>query len=75
MSEAWTTGFPHEAWLSLTAYFARAFKLGRYPIIRHDKIYCWARPHLKAAEAPEEVPRPSNWQLVCIRPALTCLIC
>jgi hypothetical protein len=63
-SEAWCNGFPHEAWLSLNAYYAQAFKEGRYPAIHDDRVWMWARPHLKDTEAPDEVPRPRNWELV-----------
>ncbi|KAI0629701.1 glycoside hydrolase family 71 protein [Trametes polyzona] len=64
-SLAWVDGFPHTAWLDLTRYYARAFKEGAYPQIEHDKIYLWARPHLKNAEAVDDpVGRPDRWQLV-----------
>lgn len=63
-SEAWVDGFPHSPWLVLNAYFARAFKEGRMPPIKHDKIFVWARPHPKDAIAPDTVPRPRNWELV-----------
>jgi len=63
-SQAWVDGYPHEAWLRLNSFFARAFKDGTYPQIIRDVIYVWARPHPKDAIANEEVPRPDNWQLV-----------
>lgn len=69
-SEAWVDGYPHEPWLYLNSYFARAFKDGVYPEIRRDKIFVWARPHPKDAVANEEVPRPDNWELVRVLIAL-----
>lgn len=63
-SEAWVDGFPHSPWLVLNAYFARAFKEGHMPPIKHDKIFVWARPHPKDATAPDTVPRPRDWELV-----------
>ncbi|KAJ7287067.1 glycoside hydrolase [Mycena rebaudengoi] len=62
-SQAWVDGFPHAAWLYLNAYFARAFREGRYPPIEKDQIFLWGRPHPKAAEAAELVPRPRDWEL------------
>jgi glucan endo-1,3-alpha-glucosidase len=62
-SQAWVDGYPHEPWLALNAYFTAAFKKGAYPVKR-DQIFMWARPHSKAANAPDHVPRPNNWQLV-----------
>ena len=64
-SQAWVDGFPHDAWLDLNEYFARAFKDGVYPPIDRDRIFMWARPHLRDAEATDDaVPRPDRWQLV-----------
>ncbi|XP_006461401.1 hypothetical protein AGABI2DRAFT_185654 [Agaricus bisporus var. bisporus H97] len=63
-SEAWVDGYPHEPWLYLNSYFARAFKDGGvYPDIREDKIFVWARPHPKDVVVNEHVPRPKNWEL------------
>ncbi|KZT21111.1 glycoside hydrolase family 71 protein [Neolentinus lepideus HHB14362 ss-1] len=62
-SQAWVNGYPHDAWLELTSYFARAFKTGKYPPITTDTIYIWGRPHPKDAWAPDDVPRPRNWEL------------
>ncbi|KAJ2918338.1 hypothetical protein MD484_g2127, partial [Candolleomyces efflorescens] len=62
-SQAWVDGYPHEPWLALNAYFTAAFKKGAYPPVKRDQIFMWARPHPKAANAPEHVPRPNNWQL------------
>ena len=64
-SQAWVDGFAHTPWLELSAYFARAFKDGVYPPIDRDRIFMWARPHLRDAEATDDaVPRPDRWQLV-----------
>jgi len=63
-SQAWVDGYPHEPWLYINHYFARAFKTGRYfPLVGHDKIVLWGRPHSKHAIAPDNVPKPDNWQL------------
>ncbi|TFK50918.1 glycoside hydrolase family 71 protein [Heliocybe sulcata] len=62
-SHAWVDGYPHDPWLRLNAYFARAFKAGRYPPLAKDTIYVWGRPHPKDARAPDHVPRPRNWEL------------
>ena len=63
-SQAWVDGYPHEAWLRLNSYFARAFKEGTYPTITRDEIYLWGRPHPKAAGSADHVGRPKNWELV-----------
>ena len=64
-SQAWVDGFPHEPWMALTAYFARAFREGRHPPVEKDQIFMWARPHPKDAEARDDnVPKPDNWELV-----------
>ncbi|KAH9927778.1 glycoside hydrolase [Fomitopsis serialis] len=62
-SQAWVDGFPHEPWLHLAKYYARAFKEGVYPAIEADTIYMWARPHLKSAVTDDPVPRPRDWEL------------
>ncbi|KAJ7099494.1 glycoside hydrolase family 71 protein [Mycena belliarum] len=62
-SHAWVDGFPHIAWLRLNSFFARAFKQGAYPPIDKDAVFLWGRPHPRAAQAPEAVPRPRNWEL------------
>ncbi len=67
-SHAWVDGFPHTAWLALTYHFARAFKDGAYPPIQRDRIYMWARPHMKDADAVDDpIGRPDRWQLVRAR--------
>jgi len=62
-SQAWTDGMDHTAWLSLTKYYATAFKTGQYPTIEKDQIVMWSRPHSTSATAPDPVPQPSNFQL------------
>ncbi|KAJ7876077.1 glycoside hydrolase [Mycena olivaceomarginata] len=62
-SHAWVDGFPHGAWLHLNGFFARAFKDGVYPPIEEDQVFMWGRPHPRAADALEGVPRPRNWEL------------
>ncbi|KAF9467374.1 glycoside hydrolase family 71 protein [Collybia nuda] len=62
-SQAWVNGYPHTSWLVLNQYFARAFRTGKYPEIKTDRIFMWARPHAKNAIAKERVPRPEHWQL------------
>ncbi|KAI0250094.1 glycoside hydrolase [Lactifluus subvellereus] len=62
-SQGWVDGFPHEPWLVLNAYFARAFKEGRMQPIEQDQIFVWARPHPKDATALDPVSRPNNWQV------------
>ncbi|PPQ79164.1 hypothetical protein CVT25_002792 [Psilocybe cyanescens] len=62
-SQAWVNGYPHEAWLPLTQYYAKAFQTGTYPTITKDRVFMWARPHPKEATAGDSVPRPDNWQL------------
>ncbi|KAE9408722.1 glycoside hydrolase family 71 protein [Gymnopus androsaceus JB14] len=63
-SQAWVDGYPHDAWLKLTAYFSRAFKEGQYPLIDKDQIFAWARPHPRNAVATNDpVPRPNHANL------------
>ncbi|TRM68935.1 glycoside hydrolase family 71 protein [Schizophyllum amplum] len=62
-SQAWVDGFPHDPWMTLTAYFARAFRDGHAPPILRDRIFMWARPHPRDAPADETIPRPANWEL------------
>ncbi|KAH8103478.1 glycoside hydrolase family 71 protein [Cristinia sonorae] len=72
-SEAWVNTCPHDAWLSLNAYFIRAFKRGWYPHQRpeeaegpgeRDTIWMWARPHTKDVVAQHDpVGKPDGWQL------------
>lgn len=64
-SQAWVDGYPHNAWLKLTAYFSRAYKEGRYPLIDKDQIFAWARPHpCHAVASDDPVPRPKHANLV-----------
>ncbi|KAI0269826.1 glycoside hydrolase [Gloeopeniophorella convolvens] len=62
-SQAWVDGFNHTGWLSMTKYYATAFKEGQYPQIVEDKVYMWSRPHSRDAQAPDPVGPPSNFQL------------
>ncbi|KDR75488.1 hypothetical protein GALMADRAFT_247930 [Galerina marginata CBS 339.88] len=62
-SQAWVDGYPHEAWLTLNRYYAKAFQTGIYPTITKDRIFMWARPHPKDAQAADKAPRPNNWEL------------
>lgn len=64
-SQAWVNGFDHTAWLDLTSYFATAYKTGSYPTVSQDKVYLWARPHPKDANAPDPVGKPANFDIVC----------
>ncbi|KAJ3709955.1 glycoside hydrolase [Lentinula raphanica] len=52
-SEAWTDGMNHTAWLSLTSYYAAAFKNGSYPSVPLDeeRVVMWSRTHPAAANA------------------------
>ncbi|KAG8908652.1 hypothetical protein FRB99_004940 [Tulasnella sp. 403] len=60
-SQAWVNGFPHNAWLTLTGYYAKAWKSGQWPTITKDTIYMWARPHGAADTAPDpSCGRPNN---------------
>ncbi|EJT96926.1 glycoside hydrolase [Dacryopinax primogenitus] len=63
MANAWVDGYDHTPWLTMTNYYATAFKTGRYPSITQDQVYIYARPHPKAANAQNDgVGRPNNWQ-------------
>lgn len=48
----------------MTNYYATAYKTGTYPQITEDKLYLWARPHPKDANAPDPVGKPTNYELV-----------
>ncbi|KAF8334986.1 glycoside hydrolase family 71 protein [Cantharellus anzutake] len=63
-SEAWVDGFDHQAWLTLTRYYAQAFKTGAYPTPLDDKVVIWARPHSKLATSSDPVGKPRDWELV-----------
>ncbi|KIM43198.1 glycoside hydrolase family 71 protein [Hebeloma cylindrosporum] len=63
-SQAWTDGMNHTAWLELTQYYSTAFKTGQYPTIEKDKIVMWSRPHSTAAESPDPVPKPTNFDIL-----------
>jgi len=57
------TGYD-SGWLDMTAYYARAFKTGAYPIIQRDRVFVWARPHPRDALSSDHVPPPKNYALV-----------
>ncbi|KAI9573692.1 glycoside hydrolase family 71 protein [Boletus coccyginus] len=62
-SQAWVNGFNHTGWLSMTSYYATAFKTGTYPAISKDQIFMWSRPHPAFATAPDSIGRPANYQI------------
>ncbi|KAF8555251.1 glycoside hydrolase family 71 protein [Imleria badia] len=62
-SQAWVDGFNHTGWLSMTSYYATAFKTGTYPAISKDQIVIWSRPHPAFATAPDPVGRPANYEI------------
>ncbi|KAJ7095846.1 glycoside hydrolase [Mycena belliarum] len=62
-SDAWVNGFPHEAWLDLTQYYATQFKTGQAPAVDKDKIFAWSRPHPTNAQAPDATGPPTSFQL------------
>ncbi len=51
-------------WLDMTKHYATAFKTGSYPDVTEDKLYLWARPHPKDADAPDGVGKPTNFAIV-----------
>ena len=67
-SNAWVDGFDHQGFLSLTGYYASAFKTGNYPTITNDRIWLWARPHGKNAGACCDPvgAKPQGWDWVCL---------
>ncbi|KAJ7288334.1 glycoside hydrolase [Mycena rebaudengoi] len=62
-SDVWVNGFPHEAWLDLTRYYATAFKTGQFPAVEKDQIFMWSRPHSTNAQAADPVGPPKNFEL------------
>ncbi|KAJ3486672.1 hypothetical protein NLI96_g4080 [Meripilus lineatus] len=62
-SQAWVDGFAHDGWLDMTKYYATAFKTGSFPDVTEDKLYMWARPHPKDADAPDGVGKPTNFAI------------
>lgn len=57
---------PTLGWLSLTSYYASAFKTGTYPTPSKDQIVMWSRPHPASASASNDaVGQPLNSQIVC----------
>lgn len=72
MSQAWVTGFDHQAYLPLTKYYATAWKTGVYPTITKNQIFLTARPHSKSATCTSDsVAQPSNAAWVSL--PFTCL--
>ncbi|KAL5523926.1 hypothetical protein ACEPAG_8099 [Sanghuangporus baumii] len=60
-SQQWVDGFNHTAFLDLTQYFISAYKNGTYPPVQADKLYLWARPHAKDAQATSDsIGKPQN---------------
>lgn len=63
-AEAWVDGFDHTGWLSLTGYFATAFKTGSAPPVEKDQLVMWARAHPKDATPADPVGPPRDYQLL-----------
>jgi len=64
-SQAWVDGFDHQGWLTMTNYYAQAFKTGSYPNPpTEDHVVLWARPHSKNANSGDPVGKPTNWELL-----------
>ncbi|KAK7689672.1 hypothetical protein QCA50_007467 [Cerrena zonata] len=61
-SQSWTNGFDHQGWLDLMSYYITAYKTGIYPTITKDRVFLWGRLYPAAADSPDPVPRPNNWQ-------------
>lgn len=54
-------GFDHQAYLTLTKYYAAAWKTGTYPAITKNQIFLTARPHSKSAVCTgDSVAQPAN---------------
>ncbi|KAJ3805324.1 glycoside hydrolase [Lentinula aff. lateritia] len=55
-SEVWTDGMNHTAWLSLTSYYASAFKAGTYPSVssNEERVVVWSRTHPASADATSD---------------------
>ncbi|ODO07533.1 glucan endo-1,3-alpha-glucosidase agn1 [Cryptococcus wingfieldii CBS 7118] len=61
-SEAFVDGMTHTGLLSLTNYYATAFKTGAYPSITEDELVMWARPHPHDATATSDsIGRPTGY--------------
>ncbi|WVQ71228.1 hypothetical protein IAR50_000753 [Cryptococcus sp. DSM 104548] len=61
-SDAWVDGMTHNGLLSLTNYYATAFKNGAYPSITEDELIMWARPHPHDATATSDsVGKPTGY--------------
>ena len=53
------------AWLTLTNYYATAFKTGSYATPTTDKIILWVRPHpVDATASSDSLSKPTNYQMV-----------
>ncbi|KAH8825261.1 glycoside hydrolase family 71 protein [Flagelloscypha sp. PMI_526] len=62
-SEQWVDGMPHDGFLSLTKYYAEAFKTGQDPVVTNDTIVLVSRPHPVQADAPDSLGRPKGFEL------------
>ncbi|CAL1710436.1 unnamed protein product [Somion occarium] len=61
-SQSWVDDFDHQGWLDLMKYYITAYKTGVYPIITKDRVFLWGRLYPAGANAPDPVPRPTNWE-------------
>ncbi|KAJ7109754.1 glycoside hydrolase [Mycena crocata] len=62
-SDVWVNGFPHEAWLDLTKFYATQFKTGQALAVEKDQIFMWSRPHPTNAQAPDAQGPPTTFEL------------
>ena len=46
------------------SYYITAYKTGSYPAVTKDRIFLWGRLYPAAANSPDPVARPNNWQWV-----------
>ena len=53
-------------WLDLMKYYITAYKTGIYPAVTKDRVFTWARLYPAAADAPDSVGKPANWQWVSL---------
>jgi hypothetical protein len=45
--------------------YIRAFKTGKWPVLDHDALYLWSRPHPQDMDIPEDVlGKPLGWNYV-----------
>ena len=47
-------------------YYITAYKTGIYPAVTKDRVFTWARLYPAAADAPDSVGKPANWQWVSL---------